>query len=192
MAGVLDPSTGRLLVANPQLPDPNFDRTVVLLLNHGLDGSLGIVLNRPGGEDVVDRFPAWTNLVGAPAVFFEGGPVQPGALIGVMVRSHPAGGPGDPELLTEVLPDVDVVDLERLDAGTVPAGGSSLRLFSGYAGWSPGQLEGEISAGGWWVVDARPGDVTTPDPDLLWRRVLRRQKGSLSIVASYPADPTLN
>lgn len=68
----------------------------------------------------------------------------------------------------------------------------SVRLFAGYAGWGPNQLEEEIAVGGWWVVAARAADVTTETPEKLWRDVLRRQGGGLALVSSYPRDPQLN
>jgi putative transcriptional regulator len=69
---------------------------------------------------------------------------------------------------------------------------SELRVFAGYAGWSSGQLEAELDAGAWWVLDAEPADVFSDDPDDLWSGVLGRQPGPLSLVAYYPPDPTLN
>ena len=67
-----------------------------------------------------------------------------------------------------------------------------VRVFSGYAGWSPGQLEGEVEQGAWWVVDALPGDPFVARPELLWRQVLRRQGPPLALVSTYPDDPALN
>jgi putative transcriptional regulator len=68
----------------------------------------------------------------------------------------------------------------------------SLRIFAGYAGWGAGQLAGELEAGAWYVVDGEPGDAFSPEPERLWRSVLRRQRGDLALVSTYPADPTLN
>jgi len=69
---------------------------------------------------------------------------------------------------------------------------AGMRIFAGYAGWSAGQLEGEIQAGGWYVVDAEARDAFSPEPDRLWRVVLRRQRGNLALVATFPDDPTMN
>lgn len=108
--------TGRLLVATPALADPNFERAVVLLLDHDEEGSLGVVLNRPTPVDVGDILE----------------------------------------------------------------------------GWGPGQLEDELGEGAWYVVESEPGDVSCPAPERLWREVLRRQRGDLAMVATYPDDPSLN
>ena len=86
--------TGRLLVATPMLGDPNFDRTVVLLIEHGPEGALGVVLNRPGTLDVVDALPEWGDLAAEPAVLFSGGPVQGNALVGLGEVADGSGPPG--------------------------------------------------------------------------------------------------
>ncbi|MDE3204283.1 MAG: YqgE/AlgH family protein [Acidobacteriota bacterium] len=191
---------GRLLVANPLLPDPNFDRTVVLLLAHGEEGALGLVLNRPSQMEVGDPLPQWEHLAAEPAVLFLGGPVQHQAVI-CLARSDPgASRPGDPtpaagtEAVTppgdwkEVAPGIGTVDLDQ-DPGRVGDAVGEVRMFAGYAGWSAGQLEGEIDAGAWWVVDAETSDAFTLDPAELWKQVLRRQPYPLAFVSWYPDDP---
>ena len=84
-----------------------------------------------------------------------------------------------------------MVDLDSSPSDTLSVV-SALRVFVGYAGWSPRQLEGEIATGSWWVVDAESGDPFAEAPELLWRAVLARQPGSLSWMARFPDDPTLN
>jgi putative transcriptional regulator len=182
---------GRLLVANPRLPDQNFDRTVVLLLAYGEAGALGVVLNRPSETLVAAPLPRWERLAAAPAVVFVGGPVEHQAVI-CLARAlgHPAATvpPGG---WSAVMPEVGTLDLE-LDPDGLHTSFSQVRVFAGYAGWGAGQLEGEIAAGAWWVVDAAAEDAFSDQPDELWKRVLRRQSGSLALVASYPADPMFN
>jgi putative transcriptional regulator len=182
---------GRLLVANPLLPDPNFDRTVVFLIAYGEDGAVGLVLNRPSGTTVAAPLPRWEHMAASPAVIFVGGPVQNDAVI-CLARSlgHPAAA-APPREWKAVTPDVGTLDLD-LDPDAVQSSMSGLRLFAGYAGWAPGQLEGEIAAGAWWVVDAEPDDVFCDEPGQLWKAVLRRQGSSLAVVASYPANPAWN
>ena len=178
---------GRLLVANPLLPDPNFDRTVVLLLAHGEDGALGLVLNRPSETRLAAPLPAWEDLAASPAVLFVGGPVQLQAVI--CLARAPAQTTS--EGWKPVTEDVGTVDLE-MDPALLRAGFSHVRVFAGYAGWGSGQLEAEIAAEAWWVVDAAPEDPFSETPDELWKRVLRRQRGRLALVASYPDDPSMN
>jgi putative transcriptional regulator len=180
--------TGRLLVATPALRDPNFERTVVLLVAHEDGGALGVVLNRATEVAVTEVLGPWGTLANDPAVVFEGGPVQPEAAI-CLARARPEAG----EMVgfNRVAGVVGTVDLsadpEQLRPGIV-----GVRVFAGYAGWSPGQLEAEIATGSWFVFDALPGDAFAGRPDDLWSMVLRRQGGLMAAVAHFPADPTLN
>jgi putative transcriptional regulator len=172
---------GRLLVASPILVDPNFARTVVLVLQHDSEGALGVVLNRPTEEEVEAHLPEWAPRLEEPPVVFLGGPVEPAIAIGV-VRSQ---SPPEPTALG----GVGMVDLGA-DPASAPAG--PVRIFSGYAGWGAGQLEIELAEEAWIVVDALPTDVFTDRPEGLWSVVLRRQRGELAMLAAYPADPSLN
>ncbi|MGW7065758.1 YqgE/AlgH family protein [Streptomyces sp. NPDC054855] len=192
--------TGRLLVATPALADPNFDRAVVLLLDHDEEGSLGVVLNRPTPVDVADILEGWGDLAGAPGVVFQGGPVSLDSALGVAVipgEEGPASGvrarPGRAEPIgwRRVHGAIGLVDLDTPPELLAPALGS-LRIFAGYAGWGPGQLEDELVEGAWYVVESEPGDVSSPDPERLWRAVLRRQRSELAMVATYPDDASLN
>lgn len=177
---------GRLLVAVPGMYDPNFDRTVVLLLEHGDDGALGVVLNRPSETTVGEALPAWEPVAAAPAVVFVGGPVAPaGALALGTVAGH------DADIWTPVLGPVGLLDLSRSPDGVAPEVARA-RLFAGHAGWSEGQLEREIAAGGWFVVDAEPDDAFATDPEGLWPAVLARQRGRLAWFANCPPDPRVN
>jgi len=179
---------GRLLVARPMLVDPNFARTVLLLLAHGDQGAIGLVLNRPSSTSVGSPLPEWEELASGPAVVFLGGPVSEGTICLARVSSE-VSVPGTGYLPLEG--SLGTVDLEAGPALVRPWI-ERLRVFAGYAGWSPGQLEEEIEAGAWWALDAVDDDVFGDDPSTLWKRVLRRQGGDLALVAAYPADPTLN
>ncbi|MFC4609381.1 YqgE/AlgH family protein [Streptomyces maoxianensis] len=179
--------TGRLLVATPALADPNFDRAVILLLDHDDEGSLGVVLNRPTPVIVGDILESWAALTGEPGVVFQGGPVSLDSALGVAVI------PGDEGPLgwRRVYGAIGLVDLEA-PPELLGAVLGSLRIFAGYAGWGPGQLEDELSEGAWYVVESEPGDVSSPRPESLWRAVLRRQRNELAMFATYPDDPSLN
>lgn len=207
------PQSGSLLVANPLLPDPNFDRTVVLLIAHNEEGALGLVLNRPSKMEVAEPLPQWEHLAAEPAVLFLGGPVRHEAVIclarnlpgtaGAATRDTPASspieGPDGPDVIAgsdeddddswkEVVPGVATIDLDQ-DPGAVADRVRQIRMFAGYAGWSAGQLEAEIATGAWWIVDAEPADAFTLEPADLWARVLRRQPFPLAYVSWYPDDP---
>ncbi|MEV0277139.1 YqgE/AlgH family protein [Streptomyces sp. NPDC050610] len=190
--------TGRLLVATPALADPNFDRAVVLLLDHDDEGSLGVVLNRPTPVGVRDILESWAELAGEPGVVFQGGPVSLDSALGVAVVPGEAQEKGAAAVLGDgpvgwrrVHGAIGLVDLEAPPELLAAALGS-LRIFAGYAGWGPGQLEDELVDGTWYVVESEPGDVSSPDPERLWRSVLRRQRNELAMVATYPDDPSLN
>lgn len=178
---------GRLLVATPRLADPNFARSVVLVLDHDDDGALGVVVNRPSGLALNAVLPTWADTVVAPALLFAGGPVSTDSAlaIGLAVRDLPDEG------FKRLAGDYGLVDLD-VEPWEVAAGLAGVRVFSGYAGWGGGQLEAEIDEGSWYVVDALPSDVFTGRPEALWRSVLRRQPGELSYVATFPDDPTMN
>ncbi|GAB3649698.1 YqgE/AlgH family protein [Glycomyces tarimensis] len=179
---------GSLLVATPTLQDPNFDRTVVIGVGHESDGVLGVVLNRATEMPVADVLGDWGVLAGDPAVLFEGGPVQPEAAIALGWSKADAP---ESDAFRPVMGRLGTLDLSR-DPGEVSHLLDGMRVFAGYAGWVPGQLESEIDAGAWMVFDALPTDPFSTNPEELWAMVWRRQGGLLSAVAHYPADPTLN
>jgi putative transcriptional regulator len=183
----MDGLKGRLLVAAPVLGDENFDRTVVLLLEHNDEGALGVVLNRPSGLEVSDPLPEWSAYALEPEVVFIGGPVSRSSVI-ALARFD---GDAPAAAWEQVLGSVGVVDLSH---DPVLIGGSlgAVRVFAGYAGWGPGQMESEIAEGAWYVVAADPGDVFTDSPTELWRDVLARQPGDLARVALVPMNPRLN
>lgn len=180
--------TGRLLVATPEISDGVFRRSVVLILHHSGDGAQGIILNRPLDAEVDAVLPSWGRLaVGGPRVYY-GGPVQTDSALGVVVLPD-----GEPERagIKRLYGEVGLVDLES-DPDEVGLHIRGMRVFVGYAGWSPGQLENEISTGSWYVVDRAIGDALALDAEQLWRTVLARQFGPLALVATFPDDPAQN
>ena len=188
---------GRLLVATPNLGDPNFERTVVLVLEHGDEGALGVVLNRPSELEVAEPLPEWARAAADPPVVFIGGPVAPSAAVCLARLRTPAGAQGWQPLVGPSGPlrgragPVGTLDLDSDPDEAIPRL-TDIRVFAGYAGWGPQQLEGEIAEGGWFVVDADAADPLSPAPEELWAAVLRRQPGTLALFAAYPADPSAN
>ena len=178
---------GRLLVAAPGMSDPNFEGTVVLMIDHTDDGAVGVVLNRPSETAVRDALPGWADAAAPPAVFYVGGPVVP---TGAIALGRATDG-AEPDGWTAVVGRVGLVAIG--DADDPPAAGiAAVRIFAGHAGWIGGQLEAEIEAGGWIVVDAEPDDAFTSDPEGLRRAVLARQRGRLAWFANCPPDPRVN
>jgi putative transcriptional regulator len=184
----MESMTGQLLVATPALKDPNFDRTVVLLVAHEAGGALGVVLNRATEVPVADELGDWGGLARDPAVLFEGGPVQPeSAICLARMRTTASRVKG----FHQVSGSVGTVDLS-VDPDRLRDSITGIRVFAGYSGWSPGQVEEEIAGGSWFVLDALPGDAFVDRPDDLWPMVLRRQGGMMAAVAHFPPDVALN
>lgn len=178
---------GRLLVASPLLSDPNFARTVILLLSHDDDGALGVVLDQPTEVPVADVLPGWGGVLTDPDVLFHGGPVGPDSALGLVslwVDEEPPG-------VRRVTAELGLVDLDA-PVEVVQPGVSNMRVFAGYAGWGNGQLEAEIDEGAWFVLDMRDGDVFGRGDEDLWRAVLRRQNSELALLSTMPEDPTTN
>jgi len=178
---------GRLLVATSQLTDPNFAKTVILLLSHDDDGALGVVLDQPTEVRVADVLPAWGEVLTEPDVLFHGGPVGADSALG-LVSLHVDEEPPGVRRVTE---ELGLVDLDA-PVEVVEPGVSQMRVFAGYAGWGKGQLEEEIDEGAWFLLDMCDGDVFGRGDQDLWRVVLRRQNSDLSLLSTMPEDPTAN
>ena len=175
---------GQLLVSSGGLFDPNFRHTVVLLGEHDENGALGVVLNRALNVTVGQTVPALADVVPPETPLYQGGPVRPTS----------------PVLLGEFA-DPDSADLLVFGAIGFLVGDVSsdvrgrllrARVFAGYAGWGPGQLEEEMAADSWILEPARPEDVFTDEPDLLWSRVLDRKGEPYRRLSRMPYDPSMN
>ena len=175
---------GRLLISSGSLFDPNFRHTVVLVGEHNAEGALGVVLNRSLDVTVAEAVPALSALVVPDELLFEGGPVHPSS----------------PVLLAEFaraeLADVWVFGAVGFLVGDVPEdvrmGILRARVYAGYSGWGPGQLEQEMAEGAWILEPALKEDVFTDAPDTLWRRVLERKGPEYRRLSRMPFDPTMN
>lgn len=175
-----DSLAGRLLVAAPQLADPNFAQTVIYLLHHDPGGALGLVINRPMGEVPLDRLldllhggdgaakdDSQGNVSGDPLLVFSGGPVEPYRAFTLHSRDVM------PEHSVPVDDDTAFnVEDEVLRALREQAAPKSMIFALGYAGWGAGQLEGELERGDWYVLAADPALVFSPDPAQIWERAV--------------------
>jgi putative transcriptional regulator len=169
---------GQLLIAAPSLFD-YFRRTVVLVLEHTPDGAMGVVLGRETDTRVSDVVPALADLPGADDMVYLGGPVSPESVVAL-------GDFDDPEEA-----GLQVVDtLGTLDPDGPNQSLRRVRVFAGYAGWAPGQLDGELEHEAWIVQPAEPADpFRTGD---IWSEALGRKGGRYRLMATMPADPSLN
>jgi putative AlgH/UPF0301 family transcriptional regulator len=174
----------------PALSDPTFAGTVVYVLDHSDSGTLGVVLGRPSQVEIRDVLPGWCDLAVEPGVFHVGGPCETDTALCLAV-SPTAVAQGDSPL-RRVAGDVYLVDLDS-DPGDLQEELTGLRVFAGYAGWSPGQLASELAEGAWACVPGLPADVLSraSGPEL-WRRVMGRQTGRLAVLSTAPADPSVN
>ncbi len=175
---------GHLLVAGAGLWDPNFRRAVVLVGHHDEEGAVGVVLNRATGVAVGDAVPALAELVPVGDQLFIGGPVQPQSA--VVVADFAEASRAEVVAFGSIgfLPD-------DVDGETV-GGIRRARVFAGYAGWGPGQLDAELEEGSWIAEPARTEDVFTAEPEHLWSEVLRRKGHAYDVLRLMPADPSSN
>jgi putative transcriptional regulator len=176
---------GQLLIAGPTLQDPNFARTVVLIGEHNDDGALGVVLNRPSETTVAEAVPDLEDLTPAGDPVHVGGPVQPSAVLVLAEYEQPEPGT---QLVTGAVGFVAVDD----EGDRVATQLGRARVFAGYAGWGPGQLEAELERDDWIIADAVEDDVFDTDAPTMWSRVLDRQGGKLRLLARMPLDPSVN
>jgi putative transcriptional regulator len=182
--GFVEPLTGHLLISNSNLFDPNFRRTVVLIGHHDDDGAVGVVLNQPLGITVREAVPPLEGLVDPEEQLFDGGPVEPASVV--------------------VLADfLDIARAEVLAMDSIgflpPEAGDDIgeairraRVYAGYAGWGPGQLEAELDEDSWVTAPALPGDVFHEEPGRLWEDVLRRLGPRYEMLRLMPRDPSMN
>lgn len=174
---------GHLLIADAGLYDPNFRKTVVLMAEHNEEGALGVVLNQRSGLTLSEAVPALTDVLGEDTDLFIGGPVMPDGVVVVADL-------GDADLLD--IPIVGTVGLVTSTLGPdAPVGLRAARVFAGYSGWGPGQLESELEADSWLTLPALPADAFA-DPDRLWGDVVRRLGASHRLLATLPVDPSMN
>ena len=181
----VEPDPGMLLVSAPGMFSPKFARTVVLVLEHDADHTLGVVLNRRSEVAVANVMDAgWAELAAKPQAVHIGGPVSPESAVGLGVTA--AGAPENP-YLNRLANRLVLVDLNASPA-EVSELLDVIRIFAGYAEWAPGQLDDEILRGDWFVTPALPSDVVAPAGADLWGDVMRRQAMPLPLFATFPAN----
>lgn len=179
---------GSLLVAGVTLGDGVFDQAVVLLLDVDDSGALGVVLNDFSPLPLGSVLPGWDALSSFPGRLHHGGPVSPE---GAICLARPANPDEEPPGWRRLFGSVGLLHLEtpiELAEGAY----RDLRVFAGYAGWAPGQLDEEVEQGCWHPVRAAHADLFDPDPETLWRRVLARQPGQLGWLSTWTPSPELN
>ena len=173
-----DSLRGKLLIASPQLAD-YFRRTVVLVVEHSEDGAMGIVLNRRTEAQVREVVPSLAEMADEDDVIHAGGPVEPDTVIALGDFEDPS------EAGARIAGSLGVLDPDRPEPSL-----RRLRVFAGYAGWAPGQLDAEMEQDAWIVTPVEPDDPFSADD--LWSRVLQRKGGEFVLMTTMPLDPKLN
>ena len=181
---------GSLLIASTDLIEPTFRRSVIYMMEHNAAGSLGVVINQMSQAAGHNLLPQWTDLASSPRALFVGGPVKRDAALCLGVLKP--GMSDDEELgVRPVDGRVVLIDLDA-DPEALADRLEGLRIFAGYAGWGPGQLDGELADGSWLVASALPADLLAPPAADLWFSVLRRQPWPLGLLATHPIDVLRN
>ena len=175
---------GHLLIAGPNLWDPHFRRTVLLIGHHDDEGAVGVILNRAADVTVAEAVPPLASLVPIDDPLFLGGPVQPEAAVVMADFEDPS--------VADILAFETIGFLPPETGPNVERAIRRARVFAGYAGWGAGQLEAEMAEESWIVEAARPGDVFAPDPSRLWENVLKRKGPAFDLLRLMPADPSAN
>ena len=178
-------SAGKLLIAEPFLADPNFARSVILVCEHGAEGTVGFSLNRPTDHTLGDLLP---QLSTPHLPVFQGGPVKldtlhmlhrtPVAFGGTEIVDGVYWG-GSYEALKECISHKSYQPVD-------------MRLFVGYSGWGAGQLAKEMDEGSWLVANVTPELIFETDPDKLWQRAIRSLGSDFNYLTNMPINPQLN
>ena len=182
----ITPERGRLLISEPFLPDPNFERTVVLLCDHNDEGSFGFVLNKPSilkVSEVMDELKNFEHEV------FIGGPVQQDTLHFI----HRSKGIENGEAILNDIYWGGTFDQVLFLTDTHQLKAGEIKFFLGYSGWGPGQLAEELDQDSWIVCDFVTEDLLfNTHPDVMWKKALGNMGGRFSVYSNYPVDPNLN
>lgn len=179
---------GMFLIATPGLRDPNFRQTVVLLCEHGQDGALGVVVNRPTEIRITEVLPQVPVLEGQSHTVFAGGPVQRNHLL-ILYRLDQEPD-GTHRVFDGVYLGGNLQTIEHMLE--TPDANEAFRAFMGYSGWAPGQLENELKMGSWLTMPADHSLMFEKDPIRLWADILRSFGKDYERYADMPLDPSLN
>jgi putative transcriptional regulator len=182
----MDSLRGKLLLAGPTLKDPNFDRTVVLIMEHTEEGAMGLVLNRPSDAVVGDAVPDLDWVTDGDDPVYVGGPVAPTGVIVLAEWSDPA------QAVVLVDGDLGFVPGDAEDTDALASAIRRARVYAGHAGWGPGQLEEEVAEEAWIVEAPLREELFSAEPEGLWAAVLRRKGREFALLSTMPPDPSLN
>jgi putative transcriptional regulator len=164
---------GILLIAKPGLPDPNFSETVVLIARTDDAATVGVILNRPTVRRLVDVAPSWPGAEDFTEPLYHGGPVMREVLVAVFVSEQTPKGAAF-RVLPNVYLSMHPANLEPL----IAQAGARMRLYAGFSGWAPRQLEAEMQSGSWYVLRATEELIFRKDTTGMWSELVERARGS--------------
>ncbi|MFN6947186.1 MAG: YqgE/AlgH family protein [Cytophagaceae bacterium] len=177
---------GNILISEPYLGDPDFERTVILLCENNEQGAFGFILNKP---TILTLDSVWSGIDDYKEMLFMGGPVGQDSLHFIYRNTTPLEG--SVEVMDNLYWGGDYEQLKSLiNENKVSAG--DFKFFLGYSGWGEGQLQDELSSNSWIVADASLDDVFCTDPKEMWRGILKKMGGKFKMISNYPTDPRLN
>ena len=181
-----EPEPGMLLVAAPGMLSDEFNRSVVLIIEHNEHLTFGVNLASRSDLAVFNVMPDWLPAVAKPQALYIGGPLNQQSVVGLAMTKAGVDMDEAPQLnrLANRLAHVDL----RAEPGDIAGLVEGMRLFAGYAEWAPGQLDEEIERGDWYITPALPTDVIVPGRTDLWGEVMRRQQAPLPLFSTFPAD----
>lgn len=170
-------TTGKLLVAPRNAPDPRFAETVILLVQYDGQGAVGLIVNHQTKIPISRALEPWKQAKGKSEPVYVGGPME---LNKVLALLHSGRKPADAR---QVIGDVYVASSQKLVEKELEegVGGDRFRLYLGYCGWGPGQLEHEVELGVWHIFTANASLVFDSDPASLWSRLIARTEGQVAL-----------
>lgn len=181
---------GKFLIAARHLRDPNFYKTVVLMLEHGSEGAMGLVINRPSSVTVAHALSEHFKLPETDDLVYVGGPVEPSALF--ILHNAPEFDPNERAVGPGLYLGSGDVFEEIVRSASNGNHDLQYRIFSGCAGWGPQQLEGELERGDWHVYPAESVPLFCADPYQFWECLLKKKQELQSIFPDAPNDPEWN
>lgn len=175
-APVLAQPNGILLIAKPGLPDPNFRETVVLVARTDDAATVGVILNRPSVRRLIDIAPTWPGAEDFNEPLYDGGPVMRQVLLAVYVSDEAPRGPAF-RVLPNVYLTMHPANLEPL----IVQPGARMRLYAGFSGWAPRQLEAEMQSDSWYVLRATEDLIFRKDTTGMWSELVERARGARTV-----------
>jgi putative transcriptional regulator len=179
-----DFDVGSLLCADRSLKDPNFAQAVILIVKYDEEGTLGLILNRQSEVPISNLLDDWKEAKGHKEPMFVGGPVEKGSLL-ALLRSRQKS-----ENSRAILREVRLISDRGAMQKTLQSspGPENFRLYAGYAGWAPDQLEEEVDVGAWHIFPGDANIVFDADPDSLWMRMIKKSETEIAGIGSHVAS----